>query len=55
MSRAYQTDRLAKMLPGLPLTSRSGANVAPQIARYKGEQEAVRPANLSRPYSYGAT
>lgn len=41
-------DIAAVIFFGLPLASMSGANIAPQIARYKGEQEAVRIAGIAR-------
>jgi len=34
------------VLIGLPVASLSGDNIAPEIARLKGEQEAVQKAKL---------
>ena len=53
--QARSNDTAAVIFFGLPLASMTGANVAPQIARYKGEQEAVRLAGISRSCSHGAT
>lgn len=52
--QARSNDTATVILFGLPLASMSGSNVAPQIARYKGEQEAVRVAGISRSCSHGA-
>lgn len=46
--QARSNDTAAVIFFGLPLASMSGANVAPQIARYKGEQEATRLAGISQ-------
>ena len=46
--QARSNDTAAVIFFGLPLASMSGANIAPQIARYKGEQEAVRLAGVTR-------
>lgn len=45
---ARANDTAAVIFLGLPLASMTGANIAPQIARYKGEQEATRLASISR-------
>ena len=42
--RARSNDTVGVVLVGLPLASMSGQNVAPQIARYKGEQNALQAA-----------
>lgn len=46
--RARSNDTAAVIFFGLPLASMSGANVAPQIARDKDEQEAARLAGISQ-------
>lgn len=47
-SQARTTDIVGVVLIGIPVSSLSGGNIAPQIARLKGEQEAVRKAMLSK-------
>lgn len=52
-SNARSNDTAGVILLGLPVASMSGGNVAPQIAEYKGEIEAVGKAqnlkNCARP------
>ncbi|MFT3732091.1 MAG: hypothetical protein QM780_11835 [Hyphomicrobium sp.] len=43
---ARTTDTVGVILIGLPVSSLSGDNIAPEIARLKGETEAVRKASL---------
>jgi len=43
-STARSNDIAGVILLGLPVASMSGQSIAPQIARYKGEQEAVHRA-----------
>jgi len=43
-STARSNDIAGVVLLGLPVASMSGQSIAPQIARYKGEQEAVNCA-----------
>ena len=45
-NQARTNDTVGVLLIGLPVSSMSGDNIAPQIARLKGEQEAVRKAML---------
>lgn len=47
-SQARSNDIAAVILVGLPLASMSGGNIAPQIALYKGQQEAVRLASTRK-------
>lgn len=42
--KARSNDVVGVLLIGLPVSSMSGDNIAPEIARLKGEQEAVRRA-----------
>jgi hypothetical protein len=42
---ARTNDTVGVIFLGLPVSSLSGDNIAPQIARLKGEQEAVRKAS----------
>lgn len=42
--KARTNDVVGVILIGLPVSSMSGDNIAPEIARLKGEQEAVRKA-----------
>ena len=44
--QARSNDTAAVIFLGLTLASMTGANIAPEIARYKGEQEAVRLAGI---------
>lgn len=41
---ARTNDTVGVILIGLPVSSLSGDNIAPEIARLKGEQEAIRKA-----------
>ncbi|WP_281405000.1 hypothetical protein [Nitratireductor sp. XY-223] len=41
-------DVVGVILIGLPVSSLSGDNIAPQIARLKGEKEAIRQAQIKR-------
>lgn len=43
---ARTNDTVGVLLIGLPVGSMSGQSVAPQIASYKGQQEAVRKASI---------
>lgn len=45
---ARTNDTVGVLLLGLPVSSLSGENIAPQIARYKGEQEAIRIAGIEK-------
>lgn len=47
-STARSNDIAGVILLGLPVASMSGQSIAPQIARYKGEQEAVNRAMRSK-------
>ncbi len=44
--KARTNDVVGVILIGLPVSSMSGDNIAPEIARLKGEQEAVRRAAM---------
>lgn len=46
--RARGNDVVGVILIGLPVSSLSGDNIAPEIARLKGEQEAVRRAMITK-------
>lgn len=46
--KARTNDIVSVVLIGLPVASLSGDNIAPEIARLKGEQEALRRTRLSR-------
>lgn len=46
--RARTNDVVGVILIGLPVSSLSGDNIAPEVARLKGEQEAVRKAQISK-------
>ena len=46
---ARTNDAVGVALLGLPVSSMSGDNIAPEVARLKGEQEAVRKAIILRP------
>jgi hypothetical protein len=46
--QARGNDIAGVILLGLPVSSLSGDNIAPQIAQLKGEQEAVRKAMISK-------
>ena len=41
-------DTVGVILIGLPVSSMSGGNVAPEVARLKGETEAVRRASIGK-------
>ncbi len=45
---ARTNDTVGVILLGLPVSSLSGDNIAPEIARLKGEQEAIRKASISK-------
>jgi hypothetical protein len=45
---ARTNDTVGVLLIGLPVSSLSGDNIAPQIAQLKGEDEAVRRASLAK-------
>lgn len=45
---ARTNDTVAVLLVGLPLGSMSGQNVAPEVARLKGEHEAVYKAAIEK-------
>lgn len=47
-NEARSGDTAGLLFLGLPVSSMSGANVAPQIARYKGETEAVDRATIRK-------
>jgi len=44
--KARTNDAVGVILIGLPVSSMSGDNIAPEIARLKGEQDAVRRAAM---------
>lgn len=46
--KARSNDTVGVILIGLPVSSLSGDNIAPEIARLKGEQEAVRKASVRK-------
>lgn len=46
--KARSNDIAGVILLGLPVSSMSGDNIAPQIAQLKGQQEAVRKSMISR-------
>ena len=46
--QARTTDTVGVILLGLPVGSLSGDNIAPEIGRLKGEQEAVRKAMITK-------
>lgn len=45
-SKARENDTVGVILIGMPLGSMQGQSVAPQIALYKGQAEAVRTASV---------
>lgn len=45
---ARTNDTVGIILIGLPVSSLSGDNIAPEIARLKGESEAVRKVSISK-------
>jgi hypothetical protein len=46
--KARTNDVVGVILIGLPVSSLSGDNIAPEIARLKGEQEAIRKAMIAK-------
>jgi len=46
--KARSNDIAGVILIGLPVSSMSGDNIAPQIANLKGQQEAVRKSMISK-------
>jgi hypothetical protein len=46
--QARRGDTWGVLLIGLPVASISGENIAPEIARYKGEQAAVRQVSTAK-------
>lgn len=46
--KARSNDIAGVILIGLPVSSMSGDNIAPQIANLKGQQEAVRKAMIAK-------
>ncbi|WP_459630117.1 hypothetical protein [Alsobacter sp. R-9] len=46
--KARTNDIVGVVLIGLPVSSMSGDNIAPEIGRLKGEQEAVRKATITK-------
>ena len=51
--QARTNDAVGVFFIGLPVSSLSGGNVAPEIARLKGEQEAVRKAMITKNCAIG--
>lgn len=47
-NQARTNDTVGVILLGLPVASMTGDNIAPEIARLKGEQEAVRIASIEK-------
>lgn len=47
-NQARTNDTVGVILIGLPVSSMTGDNIAPEVARLKGEQEAVRKAMLAK-------
>lgn len=47
-NKARTNDVVGVILIGLPVSSLSGDNIAPEIARLKGEQEAVRKTMIMK-------
>lgn len=45
---ARTNDTVGVLLIGLPVSSMSGDNIAPEVARLKGEAEALRAASLKK-------
>ena len=45
---ARTNDTVGIILIGLPVSSLSGDNIAPEIARLKGEREAIRKASIRK-------
>ena len=45
---ARTNDTIGVILIGIPVSSLSGDNIAPQIARLKGEQDAIRKASITK-------
>lgn len=54
-SKARSNDTVGVLFLGLPVSSMSGGNVAPQIANLKGQQEAVQKAATLKNCSRGGT
>ena len=50
---ARTNDTVGIIFLGLPVSSMSGDNIAPQIARLKGETEAVRTASITKNCGHG--
>lgn len=46
--KARSNDIVGVILIGVPVSSLSGDNIAPEISRLKGEQEAVRKAMITK-------
>ena len=46
--QARTNDTVGVILLGLPVSSMSGDNIAPEVARLKGETEAVRKAMITK-------
>jgi hypothetical protein len=51
--KARSNDIAGVILIGLPVSSMSGDNIAPQIANLKGQQEAVRKSMIAKDCSTG--
>mgnify|MGYP003344695732 CR=1 FL=1 len=51
-SNARTNDIVGVVLIGLPVSSLSGDNIAPEVARLKGEQEALRKTMISKSCSH---
>lgn len=47
-NQARSNDVAGVILIGLPVSSLSGSNVAPQVANLKGQQEAIRKAMITK-------
>jgi hypothetical protein len=46
--QAHGSDVVGVLLVGVPVSTLSGTNVAPQVASLKGQQEAIRLANVQK-------
>lgn len=46
--QARTNDTIGVILIGVPTASLSGDNIAPEVARLKGEQEAIRRAGITK-------
>jgi outer membrane murein-binding lipoprotein Lpp len=53
-SKARSNDTIGVIFLGLPVSSLSGSNVAPEIARLKGEQAAIQQAQTLKNCGSGA-